>query len=86
MSCPSLCSPPFILVRVFGGRLSNLFLCRHKHLFQILSFLIFCFDLGNDFTQVWYILSLCQILIMDLSEEVAETRLYLLWFCLFIWR
>jgi len=50
-------------MRVFDGRFSDLFLCRHKHLFQILSFSIFCFDLGDDFTQVWYILLTCQILI-----------------------
>jgi hypothetical protein len=62
MSCPSLCSPSIILVRVFGGRFSDLFLGRHKHLFQILSFLIFCFNLGDNFTQVWYILLTCQIL------------------------
>ncbi len=48
---PRIHPPIRILVRAFGRR-RDLLSLRYKHLLQVVSFLVLCFDLGDDGTQI----------------------------------
>lgn len=58
--CPPRVDPQVCtLVQLFGRR-SDLLSLRYKHLLQVVSFLVLCFNLGNDGAQIRDILRRCQ--------------------------
>jgi hypothetical protein len=79
---PSFSSTLCNLVRI-TGRLSHLFPLWDEHFFQVVSFLILCFNFGDDRAQILHILQYCQITTADRTD--AQVGQYLVRFRLLLW-